>query len=101
MSLDAFKSFIEKVQQDEALQKELRAAGGAQGMGIAELATFAAGKGYQFKAEDVSGELNPSQLEGVAGGLTMSAVSYDWHKHEGIKLLGGYLSPTGSLMFKF
>jgi|OpeIllAssembly_1097287.scaffolds.fasta_scaffold811834_2 predicted ribosomally synthesized peptide with nif11-like leader len=98
MSRDAFKTFLAKVQQDEALKKELRAAGGAQGIGIAELARFAAGKGYQFKAEDVSGELTPSQLEGVAGGLIgLTADKF----YTAIKYDGAYLSPTGSLMFKF
>ncbi len=98
MSLEALKSFLAKVQQDEALKKELRAAGGAQGMGIADLARFAAGKGYQFKAEDVRGELSASQLEGVAGGvtgLTMDKFS------PFLKFEGAYLSPTGSLMIKF
>ena len=68
MSNESFKTFLAKVQHDENLRNELRAAGGEAGMPIDAVVAFAAGKGYEFKVEDISGELTDANLDNVAGG---------------------------------
>ena len=101
MSTESFKKFMAKVQQDEGLRKELRAAGGAAGMSAEAVAAFAAGKGYEFKVEDISNELTDKQLDSVAGGVTWGdphvSLSTQFLKIDGLTT---YLS-AGSLMFKF
>lgn len=69
MSNDAFKSFMAKVQEDAALQDELRAAGCKTGMSADALVAIAAKRGYAFKIEDVSDELSEGALEAAVGGL--------------------------------
>lgn len=93
MSSESFKKFMEKVRSDEGLKTELRAAGSAAGMPVEAMVAFAAGKGYDFKVEDVSSELTDKQLDAVAGG------AYDaFLKIDGLQT---FLSPAGRLMIKF
>jgi len=70
MSKDSFQEFLKKVQQDAILQKELRDRFGdpAAGIPVQELADFAAGKGYTFTVEEISGRLSDQQLDAVSGG---------------------------------
>ena len=70
MSKDSFQEFLKKVQQDAILQKELRDRFGdpAAGIPVQELADFAAGKGYKFTVEEISGRLSDQQLDAVSGG---------------------------------
>lgn len=69
MRNEAFETFLAKVQNDESLRNELRAAGGETDMPVEALVAFAASKGYEFKVADISGELTDQPLEAVAGGL--------------------------------
>ena len=68
MSQETFKSFMKKVEHDEGLKQELRAAGCETGIALGTLVTIAGGKGYVFKAEDVSNEVSDQQLDSVSGG---------------------------------
>jgi predicted ribosomally synthesized peptide with nif11-like leader len=98
MSSESFKSFIAKIQNDEGLKNEFRAAGGDAGMPVEAMVAFAAGKGYDFKVEDVSGDLTDKQLDSVTGGaLYLKVDSFTDHKTES---LSTYLSSAGSLMYK-
>ena len=107
MSNESFKKFMEKVQNDQALRQELRAAGGEAGMPVEAVIAFAAGKGYEFKVEEVSSELSDRQLNSVAGGINWGdgslggapvALPGSYLKIEG---LSTYLSSAGNLMLKF
>jgi predicted ribosomally synthesized peptide with nif11-like leader len=69
MSSESFKAFMTKVTADQGLREKLRAAGGDAGVSAQALADFAKGQGYSFTAEDVTGELSDTDLEGVAGGI--------------------------------
>lgn len=69
MSSESFKAFADKLQHDEALQKEVHTAGDQNGIALEKLTNIAAAHGYEFTVEDVSSELEDAQLEGVAGGL--------------------------------
>jgi predicted ribosomally synthesized peptide with nif11-like leader len=105
MSNESFKKFMEKVQSDQSLKQELRAAGGDAGMPVAAVVAFAAGKGYEFKVEDVSSELSDAALENVAGGgaqphMIGSTLTQDISVLK-IDGLSTYLSSAGNLMFKF
>ena len=98
MTSESFKAFMAKVQKDESLKRELRAAGGAAGMPVEAVAAFAAGKGYQFKVADVSNELSDKQLEAVAGGLFNPTNGLPQYlKIDGVST---YLSSAGTLMLK-
>jgi len=70
MSDQSFEAFMKRVQEDDALEQELRAKLGnpAEGIAAADLERFAAEKGYAFDLEEVSGELSDEDLEAVAGG---------------------------------
>jgi hypothetical protein len=70
MSEQSFQEFVKKLQQDTGLQKELRNRFGdpAAGIPVQQLAEFAAGKGYKFAVEELSGRLSDAQLDGVSGG---------------------------------
>jgi predicted ribosomally synthesized peptide with nif11-like leader len=70
MSEQSFQEFVKKLQQDAGLQKELRNRFGdpAAGIPIQQLAEFAAGKGYKFTVEELSGRLSDKQLDAVSGG---------------------------------
>ena len=93
MSGESFKKFMEKVQEDESLKQELRAAGSASGMPVEAVVAFAAGKGYDFKVEDVSSELTDKQLDSVAGGAYDAFLKFD--------SLQTYFSSAGRLMLKY
>lgn len=102
MSNESFKAFLAKVDADAGLREKLRAAGGDAGLSAQAVADFAAGQGYSFSVADLSGELSEKQLEGVAGGLSLSlspsTTSYDWRKLTGTSSY----SLTGSdFTFKF
>ena len=107
MSNESFKKFMAKVQNDQGLKQELRAAGGAAGMPVEAVVAFAAGKGYEFKVEDVSSELSDQQLNSVAGGINWgdgslgsatAGLPSPYHKVDG---LNTYLTSAGNLMLKF
>jgi predicted ribosomally synthesized peptide with nif11-like leader len=68
MSIEAFKTFLAKVQDDEEFRNQLRAAGGGAGMPAEAVVAFAARKGYAFTPA-VAGELSDQELDAVAGGL--------------------------------
>ncbi len=74
MSLESFEAFVQKLQHDESLQKELREQLGdpAQGMSAEGLRRFAAAKGYDFSVDQIKGELSDKQLDTVAGGVTFN-----------------------------
>ena len=81
MSRQAFEDFMKKVEEDSALQQELSAALGdpEEGVGVADMARFAAGKGYQFNVDEVTDELSEEDLAKVAGGvgtLSLGSLSY-------------------------
>jgi predicted ribosomally synthesized peptide with nif11-like leader len=98
MSNESFRAFMAKVQKDEGLKQELRAAGGADGMSVEAVAAFAVRKGYEFKVQDVSSELSDKQLDAVAGGLFNPTNGLpQFLKIEGVNT---YLSSAGTLMFK-
>jgi predicted ribosomally synthesized peptide with nif11-like leader len=102
MSTESFKSFMARVSTDTALRESLRAAA-PDGMSAEQLAQAGAAHGFNFSASDATGELNETDLEGVAGGG-------DWRK---LGVRGGLnsnsfqewkWSPVGSssgLLFKF
>jgi len=107
MSNESFKKFMAKVQTDQGLKQELRAAGGAAGMPAEAVVAFAAGKGYEFKVEEISNELSEQQLDSVAGGINWGDGSLggaaaglpgSYHKVDG---LSTYLTSAGNLMLKF
>jgi len=102
MSNESFKTFLAKVQKDEGLRSELRAAGGEAGMPVEAVVAFAAGKGYDFKVEDVSSELSDTQLDSVAGGGLTSYKLESYNLNTFLKIDGQniYLSSAGNLMDK-
>lgn len=72
MSKESFREFVTKLQKDQALQQELRKIGDPEkGIAADKVAAFAAGKGYKFGVEEISGELSEDQLGKVAGGATI------------------------------
>jgi predicted ribosomally synthesized peptide with nif11-like leader len=99
MSKQAFEDFIKKLQQDSNLYSELtsRFAGSEAEIAAADVAKFAAEKGYAFQVADISTELSEDQLSAVAGGL--STLSY---KEYSPYSLGGTLYiKFDSLAYKF
>lgn len=70
MADQSFEAFMKRIQEDDALEQELRAKLGdpAEGIAAAGLERFAAEKGYAFDLEEISGELSDEDLEAVAGG---------------------------------
>jgi hypothetical protein len=70
MSSDSFEDFLKTLREDAGLQKELRAKYGkpADKIPIERLAEFAAGRGYKFNVEELSGRLSDGQLDAVSGG---------------------------------
>ena len=70
MSAQTFQDFLNKLQQDSGLQRELQARFGdiEQGIPTQELLDFAATRGYQYAVSEAGGELSDQQLEAVAGG---------------------------------
>lgn len=98
MSSESFKKFMSKMQDDEGLRQQFRAAGGEAGMPVEAMVDFAAGKGYEFKVEDVSGGLTDKQLDAVAGGAIY--IKFDGLNFPKIEGLNTYLSSAGSLMVK-
>jgi len=89
MSRQSFEAFMGTLKKDESLQKELREKLGdpAQGVSAEGLNQFAAGKGYDFKVEEIQGELSEKQLNTVAGGIEISSLSFSAQKVES-SLLG-------------
>jgi predicted ribosomally synthesized peptide with nif11-like leader len=83
MSRQSFEAFMGALQKDAGFQKELRERIGdpVQGVKSEDLNQFAAARGYDFKVEEIRGELSDKQLDAVAGGLLSS--------------------PTTSFVFKF
>ena len=89
MSRLSFDSFMEALQKDGSLQKELREKLGdpAHGVSAEGLNQFASGKGYDFKVQEIKSELSEKQLDTVAGGLTTPSLSsVEWKV--GSSLLG-------------
>ena len=78
MSRQSFEAFMTTLQKDAELQKELRKKLGdpAQGVSAEGLNKFAAGKGYDFKIEEIQGELSEKQLNTVAGGVLGSSFEF-------------------------
>jgi predicted ribosomally synthesized peptide with nif11-like leader len=70
MSRDSFEDFLKRLREDAGLQKELRTRFGeaAARIPMQQLAEFAAGKGYKFNVEELSGRLSDDQLDAVSGG---------------------------------
>ena len=75
MSKNDAVTFVQRVNEDTALQKKLEKTGKS---GVEEMVKFAAGEGYRFSAEELvqaitptatEGELDESALEQVAGGF--------------------------------
>jgi predicted ribosomally synthesized peptide with nif11-like leader len=73
------RDFLKKVQEDPALQNELRSRLGDPEAGIPtkDLAAFAAGKGYEFKVEELKGELSDDELGAVSGGALNAYIKID------------------------
>src|ERR1700690_1825328 len=99
MGNNSFKLFLAKVKNDASLKQELRAASGETTMPVEALVAFAAGKGYEFKVEDVSNELSDASLESIAAGgaqphMIGSTVSQDISVLK-IDGLNAYLSSAG------
>jgi predicted ribosomally synthesized peptide with nif11-like leader len=95
MSSESFAAFVARLDEDKALREQLRAAGGDQGLRVEALADFAKAHGYEFTADDVTGELSEKQLEAVAGGLARTfSVSTTFDKVSpvlSVSYLNGYL----------
>ena len=74
MSKHALEQFLTKLQQDAGLRGELKEQLGApeDGIPMEQVAAFAAGKGYEFSADEVEGELSDAELDAVAGGENIS-----------------------------
>ena len=72
MSRQSFEAFMGALKKDPALQQELREKIGdpAQGVKSGDLDQFASARGYDFKVEEIKGELSEKQLDAVAGGLS-------------------------------
>ncbi len=70
MSRESYEAFVNKLQQDESLKKELHEQLGdpEQGVSAEGLSKFAASKGYEFNVDEIKGELSDKQLDSVAGG---------------------------------
>jgi len=110
LSSESFRKFLAQVQENDSLKQEFRAAGGEAGMAVETMVAFAAGKGYDFKVEDVSSELSDQQLDSVAGGWgdphvdrNLSAVQGAFPKVEvfpKVESMNTYLSSAGNLMVK-
>ena len=66
MSLEQLKAFIAKVKGDSSLQEKLKAAKSPE-----DVVGIAKEHGHEFTADKVS-ELSGEELEGVAGGGTIS-----------------------------
>src|SRR5512140_1364471 len=78
MSKESFREFVTKLQKDQALQQELRKLGDPEkGIAADKVASFAAGKGYKFGVEEISGELSEDQLDKAAGGAFDTFVKYE------------------------
>jgi predicted ribosomally synthesized peptide with nif11-like leader len=99
MGNNSFKMFLAKIQNDESMKQELRAASGETTMPVEALIAFAAGKGYEFKVEDVSSELSDAALDNVAGGGAQPHMAGSTLVHDisvlKIDGLNAYLSSAG------
>ncbi len=84
MSRQSFEAFMSTLKKDGSLQKELREQLGdpAQGVSAEGLNKFAAGKGYDFKVEEIKGELSEKQLDTVAGGVVSPLSFSSYYKIE-------------------
>jgi len=67
-------------------------------MPVEAMVAFAAGKGYEFKVEDVSGDLTDKQLDSVTGGAIY--LKFEGLSDHKLPALSTYLSSAGSLMVK-
>ncbi|HQR44756.1 MAG TPA: Nif11-like leader peptide family natural product precursor [Thermoanaerobaculia bacterium] len=101
MSKEAFREFLRKIRQDAGLQKEIRARFGdaVSAVPVGELAQFAAGKGYTFTVEELSGELSDDQLGAVSGGVGGAGMIFP--KVEGVGMTQKYFVPLAPLLDKF
>lgn len=68
MGTKSFNAFVAKLQEDESLREEIRAAGTEDGIHVDDLSSIARAHGYEFTVDDVSEELDDAQLDSVAGG---------------------------------
>jgi predicted ribosomally synthesized peptide with nif11-like leader len=91
MSIDAFKAFMVKVQQDEGLRDALRSAG-SDGVPLSTLVRVAEAHGFRFEAWEVESELSDAALDGIVGGT--AAVH-----HGGIE--GESIEPRPEPRFRF
>jgi len=64
----AVQDFLKKAHEDSALRKELHARFGEAGIPAKDLAVFAAGRGYKFSVDELTGELSDENLGAVSGG---------------------------------
>jgi predicted ribosomally synthesized peptide with nif11-like leader len=80
MSRQSFEAFMGALQKDASLLKELRERVGdpAQGVKPEDLNQFAAARGYDFRVEEIKGELSDKQLDTVAGGVLGSIATMGW-----------------------
>lgn len=70
MTAKAFNGFLNKLKADAGLREELQAlAEGQKGLRPDDMVNFANAKGYEFRVEEVEGELTERALERVAGGV--------------------------------
>ena len=93
MSRQSFEAFMSTLRKDGSLQKELREKLGdpAQGVSAEGLNKFAASKGYDFKVEEIKGELSEKQLDAVAGGVVNPLSFSSYYKVESSLLQTQYI----------
>ncbi len=56
MSIESYRAFTAKIEEDASLRAQMRDAGSSDGMSMETLASIASGYGYQFTVRDVSHE---------------------------------------------
>ena len=69
MSIESYRAFTAKIEEDAKLREQMLAAGSAEGMSVEKLTSIASAYGFQFTVRDVREELGedlkPSERDDV------------------------------------
>lgn len=57
MSIESYRAFKAKIEEDTKLREQMLAAGSAEGMSVEKLTSIASAYGYQFTVRELSQEL--------------------------------------------
>ncbi|MCP5152932.1 MAG: Nif11-like leader peptide family natural product precursor [Ectothiorhodospiraceae bacterium] len=109
MSKKSLEAFMARLEEDAELRAAARGlAEKGKGTSLGAVTELARKKGYDFTAEEVSGqlagELDESQLESVAGGLlpATTLTSIKWSAFPKVQIyLAGQSPSSGDYYFKF